>query len=760
MAMNHDDDPDFQDDFRMAPEPRQEVLYPRAKDFWSRVEAHYQSRNGRVGKFKHKDLGAPGKPGIVDPPTWTRIRRGQSPVPETKLDEFRKLFAESFDEEEFRQAYTETCVVDLEHWRPDVGTFEWPPFCDRRGRSGFLVHATQRLFRLAGKVGKQEPIFSPKPFAQLLSGDLSLALAETIGRTRKATIFHSPCLMGVNLVGRFDSPAFPRAAALLLNGEGDDGPIPIVTVAGEVGDEYIRSLPHAVSRRIVREILPGHEQDLAAALNERLAQGAFYCADELTCLLKACELKDQCGVLFPLGTAQVARSSTYSRLPIYKVGLFTVPEYQQRIISFLQKALRVYLENELEETAQQYAVLYQELAETARGAIQCMAKSAQNYLEELHKNCGDDFYPGVKVDEVLADRWARRCLRLYPHQAALDLNLPWQPILARAREIVPPVPNQTRTPGERRVAATYRELPPVISPEPGLDFTLFEAVLGPLRPHLELSKATRYERKLAQSHLGGDSPSTVAVGFFAIPPRLFDWRFFRFPVELKFAGVVLGEPSPDQMERCRALLDILDSGRPIDVQGLTTPILMLDHGAVHNLLRDHRIHFDSFRLVDDSGGDRGMAFRTAAEDLPTAIVVADELTCLAVAGAVKGDRPIRLVNHRLQQPPSAAPGGSGPYFSVAVRSSAPEWVRFFEQAVPLSLETYRESIARSHAALYHTLYRWVQDSSCKLPGLEDTAHEVVAAWCRRVLMLDRPGELAPEWDPILSRARQLVDDAS
>jgi len=33
----------------------------------------------------------------------------------------------------------------------------------------------------------------------------------------------------------------------------------------------------------------------------------------------------------------------------------------------------------------------------------------------------------------------------------------------------------------------------------------------------------------------------------------------------------------------------------------------------------------------------------------------------------------------------------------------------------------------------------------------------VASWCRSVLLLDRGGELTPEWTPILARAKRLID---
>jgi hypothetical protein len=194
----------------------------------------------------------------------------------------------------------------------------------------------------------------------------------------------------------------------------------------------------------------------------------------------------------------------------------------------------------------------------------------------------------------------------------------------------------------------------------------------------------------------------------------------------------------------------------------SVPMLLLNHGSAHNLLRDHRFDASCFKLVDDTGVDRGGAFLKAAEKETASIVVADELTCLDVVGAAAGNRPVALLNHRLTQQPSGDElRKGGPYFSVAVRSSAPEWVRFFEQAVPLSLLTYRDSIAESHAELYATLRRWTAERISSLGLLPaELAEARVADWCRSVLLMDRPLEISPEWRPVLRLARKLIDASS
>ena len=762
-----------------------DVPYPLAQPFWKRIVASYEKRKKEETRdqgFKFlpkRDLAKVlGDKEISDTnlnSTWSRIKNGIQKVPPEWMQGLVKIFELTpQDLEKLKEVYVHPYVLDLETWNPVVGTFQWPPFCDQGGGSSFLVNATRRFFLLAGK----NPEYISRPFGDLLSGvgvDLSLALAETIARTRKAYIFHTPFLMGINLVGLYNDERFEQARRLLTNDEtGDRMTLRVVTVADEVGDEYVNFMKSSLdgNRGVIEQTELRNKRDeekdeadtrITAAINAAISNEAFYCGDELSCLLKAREMAGQCGLLFPLGTPQVARSKAYSRLPIYKVGLFSVPYGQKLVIEFLQKALRVYLENELEETSQRYATLYNELKDNGLEALGELSKEAQGYLHRVHQNCGDDFYTGAIENDALADRWARRTLRLYPESTGLDLNLPWQPILTRARELVQPVPNQTRTPGERRVMAMYRELPPVITkPEDShpSDFTIFESVLGPLRPHLELSRAKRYLRSQSHSQLGSDNPATVAIGFFAIPPRLFDWRFFRFPIELKFAGVILGQPKREELESCDAVLRIMHTGRAREVRG-TVPILLLDHGAAHNLLRDHGVKADRFELIDDTKteNDRGLTFVEKAGGR-VVMVVADELTCLDVVHAAPDGYSVQLRNHRLEGRPADDGGSSaGPYFSMAVRNTAPDWVRFFEQAVPLSLQTHRDSIAETHAELYSTLKNWTAERIGHLQLPAEAVEQRVASWCRSVLLLDRPGELAPEWTPILERARRLIDAA-
>jgi hypothetical protein len=173
------------------------------------------------------------------------------------------------------------------------------------------------------------------------------------------------------------------------------------------------------------------------------------------------------------------------------------------------------------------------------------------------------------------------------------------------------------------------------------------------------------------------------------------------------------------------------------------------------------VNADRFELIDDTDttNDRGPTFVAKARGR-TAMVVADELTCLDVVHAAPAGCPVQLLNHRLAKDASDDGGSSaGPYFSMAVRTAAAEWVRFFEQAVPLSLQTHRDSIAETHAELYSTLKKWTAQRVAHLGLPAREIEERVASWCRSVLLLDRPGELVPEWTPILERAKHLIDAA-
>jgi hypothetical protein len=487
------------------------------------------------------------------------------------------------------------------------------------------------------------------------------------------------------------------------------------------------------------------------------------CADELTCIHK---LSSDRGLLFPITTPQVVREKVYSRLPSYRIGLFTVPEYQDVVLTFLKKALRVYLENSVVETALRYQDLYLRLLKDVTQSLETMNADAAAYLLDAHNQCGDTFYAGVDRIPILAERWSRYVLRLYPEQAAHDLNLPWGQILDRTRELIGPVSIQVRTPTERRAALMYRELPPVIAAEPHScdDFSIFGAVLGTLSPHVDLLSAKRYQRSEPSSHMGSDNPATVAVGFFAVPPRLFDWRFHRFPIKFRFAGAFIsnaeGKQRQRQIQECLELLKVLETGNhqvkpPDDVR-----VLLLTFGATHNLLRDHGVEGPLFRTVDDTKTPRGEAFLNVVDDCnerdQAAIVIADELTCLEVIGASTKPRRMELLNHRLGGVfADDVDPGAGAYFSVAVRSSASEWVRFFEQSIPLSLESYRESIARSHVRLHGSLKKWTS-RQVKSLGPDAPSEGAIEKWCRDVLLLDEPESLTREWTPVLKRAAELL----
>jgi hypothetical protein len=776
--------------------------YPSAPAFWRAVISKYNAEKKLDRLLAKQVIPCNATDEFEMPlnswaPIWAKIIKGREPPTKHYRAWLFKFFDGHIDEKEYNKVYSQNYVPNLASWdHPVVGTFDWPPFCDKEGSGGFLVTATKRFFTLAGK---RDTKYETGPLGHLLTGEggihLSLALAETIPRTQKVRTFHTPGRVGINLVGKFDAAFFRRVRDALtvreLYEEGklheeeklrveSDEVLRVVTVENEVGHEYIGSLPDVILVKrepleaavigevaVIGKITKKSEllkaaADLDSELSDKINEGWFFCADELTCLHKLTKLKkidrdiNPC-LLFPLGTPQVTRSEQYARLPAYKIGLFTVPEYQEKIVGFLEKALKVYLENEHEKIAQEYAQLYKELVGVVTAAIGSLNETAKAYLFDSHIDSKDNFYTGVNQVRVLADRWCRHTLRLYPEQTEQDLNLPWHPILNRARSLVEPVANETRTPGERRSAVMYRELPPVITngADGKTDFSIFGAVLGSLRPHVDLLEATRYKRIEVQSQLGSDNPATVAVGFFAVPPRLFDWRFFRFPIRLKFAGALLGKAKPEHLEECLrecdAILRILESGRHEAIELKSVQALLLDHGAAHNLLRDHGLTGDLVQLVDDTNKNRGRAFLEEAKKQPAipAVVIADEITCLEVAGANGGTRHLQLLNHRLGGGTVGPDGtGTGAYFSVAVRSSASDWLHFFEQAIPLTLELHREKIAEAHNDLFWTLRKWVLDQL-------DLPPDRVEAWCRSVLLLDRPDSLSAEWKPVIELAEEL-----
>jgi hypothetical protein len=742
--------------------PKSQALYPGAIGFWDGVVSCHEMAQRAAGDvqyvFQAKDIKDGKKQPILTDYAWSRIRTGKKAVPKDKIEALIGVFKNCIDPAQLDQVYQQRRVINLGTWRPRVGVLEWPPFCSSGAEPGFLVETADRFFRLAGL----QHIYAKKEFSELLSGagvDMSLALAETIARTQKTFTFHTPGLMAINLVGRFGRPEFEYVRGVLTGKVTPDRlkPLRIMYIAGEVGGEFVKSLPKEFG--IEHTELGARSENTNQKIERCLSRGLFYCADELTCLHA---LSPSRGLLFPIATPQVSRHSVYAHLPSYKIGMFTVPEDQEHIITFLKKALRVYLENSIEETALRYHKLFRKLVEGVTGCLYRMSPGAADFLVEAHTACADNVYTGVERIPVIAERWSRHVLRLYPEQTGHDLNLPWNDILVRARGLVGPIPGQIRTPNERRAAIMYRELPPVInaSPRSSRDFSIFGSVLGTLRPHVELLEAKRYRRNEPNSHLGSDNPANVAVGFFAVPPRLFDWRFFRFPVKLKFCGAFIslaeGDERERQIEECLGLLRLLEAGHDA-APPRTVRILLLTFGAAHNLLRDHGLGTPLFRMVDDTEMDRGKAFLAEVDKEPTApaIVVADELTCLEVVGANHGLRPIELLNHRLgRRLIATSDSGTGPYFSVAVRSSAVDWVRFFEQAIPLSLESYRESIAAGHVDLFRSLRMWARERVACVP--DRPSDEEIDSWCRAILLLDRPDSLSPEWTSVLELAERMT----
>jgi hypothetical protein len=232
--------------------------------------------------------------------------------------------------------------------------------------------------------------------------------------------------------------------------------------------------------------------------------------------------------------------------------------------------------------------------------------------------------------------------------------------------------------------------------------------------------------------------------------------FTVFPSACSLPEPCLVKTGLEPEEECRALLRILQSGCHEAVQPKLVRVLLLQHGATHNLLRDHGLSETMFRFIDDTKKDRGQAFleKVYAESGTPAVVIADEITCLEVAGANNRQPnpwPVKLLNHGLGDEPTQLEGASaGSYFSVGVRSSATDWLRFFDNAIPLTLELYRERIAEAHSDLFRTLKRWTREQR------PDMDMERIHNWCRSVLLLDRPNSLGPEWKPVLERAQELI----
>lgn len=669
-----------------------------------------------------------------------------------------EYFSEVTTREQINKAYEFSPeIVEITMWKPRIGVLEWIPFSSER--KGFLQQFAARFFQLSGL---QDPRFEGKGFEALLYGkekiELSLALAETIRRTSAVENFHTPAVMGMNLIGKFDSDTFERVRAILCHP--DTTPlktrIPVLTTPQEIADEYLRSLPGGGRHFQIAESAPPDQ--LSDNAWDNIEKGALYAADELTCLhvLEAGSKRKigDLGLVLPLGTKQVVRHREYANLPSHKISVFSVPKYQRTICEFLREALRVYLQNQIENTAVLYKQLHRDLVNKVLDALKTLGAVPRDYLVALHERLDDDFYPGADRRTAIAERWARNTLRLYPEFLDEPLNLPWRPVLARALDLCGPISNEHRPPRERRAVMNYRELPPVIvrNAKDAKDYSVFGALLGPLRPHVVLDESVeRYNRDDAQSQLGPETAAAVAIGFFAVSSRLFDWRFFRVPIRLRFSAVGYGGLSESQRAEVRSLLQILNDGQYSKIGELSIHVLLLKHGAAHNLLRDHGLSEKREMLVNDSKKDRAEAFIDQLRDVGRpAAVIADELTCLDVFGAGDG---CELLGHGLNSAGLDASHSRGVYFSVAVRRSAPEWIQYFERALPLSTETYREAIAAAHADLFDRLDPWVRERTRRL-RLPDRQIE---SWCRGVLTLDDPDtDILPGWHPVIELARERI----
>jgi len=332
-------------------------------------------------------------------------------------------------------------------------------------------------------------------------------------------------------------------------------------------------------------------------------------------------------------------------------------------------------------------------------------------------------------------------------------------------ELCGPIRNEYRPQSERRATASYRELEPIIRRQATSekDFSLFGAVLGPLRPHIVLDdRVSRYDRGNALSQLGPES-ADVAIGFFAVPPRLLDRRFFKFPLRLKFAAAGIGKLTTDQQQECKGILKILEDGIHHKIEKISFKIVVLRHGAPDNLLRGYGMDENSRVKIDDSDRNlsRSQHFLNALlEESGPAVMIADELTCLdmlglaASTGKFTGDRPMISLGHRLLEDTPIPSASQGAYFSLGVRRSAPRWVEFFEHAIPLSLEIHRGAIVAAYVKLYYRLAEWVREQ------VPDVTRERAESWCRAVLTLDDPeADLLPDWRSVVQSARQQIQEA-
>jgi hypothetical protein len=729
--------------------------------------------------------------------------------------------------EDLKRVPRKDASLTFDEYRPVAAACDFSPFlrlgANGQDHSGFIYTVCQRLFSLANKpleikrVGALQDAFDfiadySKPH------NIVLSVAETITRSIRLYTFHTPATVPLNAVvplnglkknstpiGTINRVELKRISDEFIHQRHTEGSTPFMAVREELGHRYLLEV-----LGIPKSDLEPFDYFSPASIAGKLRddEGSpcgprVFVADELTCLHVARELNSekcralgngvQYGMLFPLGTLAVAHCEDFTKIPTYKIGLFSIARQLERIIAVLESALKTLFNNERYFVA----IAYQNLATTLTTEIEdCIVKlppNARECLYESHLYAKEHFQfkcQTLEFAKALAARVVRQTLRLNTQlmESEDDLNLPWRPILERVKEVLGPLRPEYRDLRFDQGSVRSRVFPPFIDNKPSADasksteggkaaparickWSIFGPVLSEVADILNF-EALKITSETDETHRAFD----FTIGMLDVPRRTLDLHFFRFPVRFKMNAIYLPSHLPalaiSDVVELRSLLSAGDSpSRRRPASPGVLPIVLAYTGA-HYLCWERGcpgidfIDYDPGKHAFETQLDQfenklfqwSRKYETGKTPIP--LIVADELTCLRLLPQIRAnvkDEAELLFPELMSEQDSRTDF----YYSIAVqRTESDKWWQITQEVFPCAISKSHRNLVREIRALEEELVGIIASSRRPNVRRNEYACEDVA-WARNILcanLVERArnmwnGSLLHEaWLPVLAEA--------
>lgn len=314
--------------------------------------------------------------------------------------------------------------------------FHYPPITD--GKNYFIDELLQRLFTLCVIGEEADPKLDPgfdlkrrvdavwRGDADMLTGLCSLP------RLKLLHYYVTPIRISINAV---IDRAFHKHVPFLrqaLIGRLRYG-LRAIAVRGEIGDVHVRQTAKIQDVAHVEDLKP---QTLAERLREEASKSdplrgrvPVVCCDEITAMGVVKELGSQGMLVFPPSTAEsIQECAERKELPTHLAG-FAVSRREAELILYLDAALNLLLETEVEVIAQAWARAYETLLKEASEWLSGQIETSDARVLTLKER---------KIAETrVARAYARRAFRMTIEgiDSCRQGHSSWLNILRRARQI-------------------------------------------------------------------------------------------------------------------------------------------------------------------------------------------------------------------------------------------------------------------------------------------------------------------------------------